>query len=55
MRVGIIGAASMGTTLARHLAKFGDRVSIANSRGPQSLTALAAEIGKARIKAQMGA
>ena len=45
MRVGIIGAASMGTTLARHLAKLGHRVSIANSRGPQSLTALAAEIG----------
>jgi len=45
MRVGIIGAASMGTTLARHLAKLGHRVSIANSRGLQSLTALAAEIG----------
>jgi len=35
----------MGQILARHLAALGHRVSIANSRGPQSLTALATEIG----------
>jgi predicted dinucleotide-binding enzyme len=35
----------MGGTLARHLAKLGHHVSIANSRGPESLTALAAGIG----------
>jgi hypothetical protein len=34
----------MGAILARHLAKRGHHVSIANSRGPESLTALAAEI-----------
>jgi 8-hydroxy-5-deazaflavin:NADPH oxidoreductase len=45
MRIGIIGTGSMGGILARHLAKLGHRVSIANSRGPDSLTALAAEIG----------
>ena len=45
MRVGIIGAAGMGSTLARNLAGLGHDVSIANSRGPESLTALAAEIG----------
>ena len=45
MRIGIIGAGSMGEILARHLAQRGHRVSIANSRGPESLTALAAEIG----------
>ena len=45
MRVGIIGAGSMGGILARHLVKLGHRVSIANSKGPESLTALAAEIG----------
>src|SRR3989440_9278726 len=45
MKIGIIGAASMGATLARHLARLGHQVSIANSRGPQSLSALAAEIG----------
>ena len=45
MRIGVIGAGSMGGILARHLAKLGHHVSIANSRGPESLTALAAEIG----------
>ena len=45
MRIGIIGAGSMGMILARHLAKLGHEVSIANSRGPESLTALAPEIG----------
>ena len=45
MRIGVIGAGSMGGILARHLAKLGHQVSIANSRGPESLTALATEIG----------
>ena len=45
MRIGIIGAASMGGILARHLVKLGHHVSIANSKGPESLTALAAEMG----------
>ena len=45
MRIGVIGAGSMGEILARHLAQRGHRVSIANSRGPESVTALAAEIG----------
>ena len=45
MRIGVIGAGSIGGTLARHLAKLGHKVSIANSRGPESLNALAAEIG----------
>jgi 8-hydroxy-5-deazaflavin:NADPH oxidoreductase len=44
-RIGVIGAGSIGGTLARCLAKLGHQVSIANSRGPESLTALAAEIG----------
>src|SRR4026208_640010 len=45
MRIGVIGAGSMGGILARHLAKRGHHVSIANSRGPESLIVLAAEIG----------
>jgi 8-hydroxy-5-deazaflavin:NADPH oxidoreductase len=49
MRIGIIGAASMGGILARHLAKLGHHVSIANSRGPESLTKLAAEIGATSV------
>jgi 8-hydroxy-5-deazaflavin:NADPH oxidoreductase len=44
MRIGVIGAGSMGGILARHLSKRSHHVSIANSRGPESLTALAAEI-----------
>jgi hypothetical protein len=45
MRIGVIGAGSMGGILARHLAKLGHHVAIANARGPESLTGLAAEIG----------
>jgi 8-hydroxy-5-deazaflavin:NADPH oxidoreductase len=45
MRIGVIGAGSMGRILTRRLAKLGHQVSIANSRGPGSLTAWAAEIG----------
>jgi predicted dinucleotide-binding enzyme len=45
MRIGVIGAGSLGEILARHLVKAGHHVAIANSRGPESLTRLAAEIG----------
>jgi len=45
MRIGVIGAGNIGGTLARHLARVGHQVSIANSRGPESLTALSAAIG----------
>ena len=45
MRIGIIGAGAVGGTLARGLAQRGHQVSIANSRGPESLAVLAARIG----------
>jgi predicted dinucleotide-binding enzyme len=45
MRIGIIGAGNIGGTLARRLTALGHEVSIANSRGPQSLKALAEETG----------
>ena len=45
MRIGIIGAGGMGGALARRLVKLGHRVSIANSRGPESLAALAVDLG----------
>src|SRR5580765_1148377 len=45
VKIGVIGAGSMGRILAGHLAKLGHHVSISNSRGPESLTALAAELG----------
>jgi predicted dinucleotide-binding enzyme len=45
MKIGIIGAGHIGSTLARKLNRLGHTVSVANSRGPASLTALAAETG----------
>jgi predicted dinucleotide-binding enzyme len=45
MDIGIIGSGHIGSTLARRLAELGHRLSIANSRGPASLAALAADIG----------
>lgn len=51
MRIGIIGAGALGGTLARHLVQRGHQVSIANSRGAESLAALAAEIGATPVSA----
>ena len=45
MRIGIIGAGHIGGTLARRFTEAGHQVSIANSRGPESLTELARETG----------
>jgi predicted dinucleotide-binding enzyme len=49
MRIGIIGAGQIGSTLARKLTKLGHSVRLANSRGPASLTALARETGAAPV------
>lgn len=43
--IGVIGAGGLGGALARRLVSLGYVVSISNSRGPDSLAALAAEIG----------
>jgi predicted dinucleotide-binding enzyme len=45
MNIGIIGAGNIGGTLARRLAKLGHQVTIANSRGPESLADSARETG----------
>lgn len=45
MRIGIIGAGHIGGTLTRRLRALGHDVVVANSRGPESLAALAAETG----------
>jgi len=50
MRIGIIGAGMIGGTLARRLAQLGHDVSIANSRGPETLAALAAEVGARAVE-----
>lgn len=45
MDIGIIGAGNIGGTVARLFAGAGHRVAIANSRGPETLAGLVAEIG----------
>jgi len=45
MNIGIIGSGEMGACFAAKFAKLGHEVSIANSRGPDSLQQFAKEIG----------
>jgi predicted dinucleotide-binding enzyme len=45
MKIGIIGAGAIGGGLAGKLVKLGHTVTIANSRGPDTLAALAAQTG----------
>jgi predicted dinucleotide-binding enzyme len=45
MRIGIIGAGNIGGALTRRLTVLGHQVSVANSRGPETLAGLAAETG----------
>jgi predicted dinucleotide-binding enzyme len=55
MKIGIIGAGQIGATLARRLTAVGHDVSIANSRGPASLTDLAREIGGRAVTVEQAA
>jgi predicted dinucleotide-binding enzyme len=45
MRIGIIGAGRIGSTLAKHFVDAGHEVAVANSRGPETLRELAAQLG----------
>lgn len=45
MKIGIIGAGNIGGNLTRRLTALGHDVSVANSRGPQTLRELAEETG----------
>jgi predicted dinucleotide-binding enzyme len=45
MKIGIIGAGNIGSALTRRFTTAGHQVFVANSRGPQTLTKLAAETG----------
>jgi predicted dinucleotide-binding enzyme len=45
MKIGIIGAGNIGGNLTRRFTALGHAVSVANSRGPETLTALAGETG----------
>src|SRR3954465_6431140 len=46
MKIGIIGAGHIGSTLAQHFVNAGHAVAISNSRGPDSLRDLEAELGE---------
>ncbi|MFE2878992.1 NADPH-dependent F420 reductase [Streptomyces roseus] len=45
MKIGIIGAGNIGGNLTRRLTALGHEVSVANSRGPETLADLAKETG----------
>jgi len=46
MKIGIIGAGNIGATVAKLFAKAGHEVAISNSRGPESLRDVVAELGE---------
>jgi 8-hydroxy-5-deazaflavin:NADPH oxidoreductase len=49
MKIGIIGAGHIGGTLTRRLTELGHQVSVANSRGPESLAPLVSETGASAV------
>jgi predicted dinucleotide-binding enzyme len=51
MKIGIIGAGHIGGNLAQLLVQHGHDVSIANSRGPQTLTEVAERTGATPVQA----
>ncbi|WLQ62233.1 NADPH-dependent F420 reductase [Streptomyces glycanivorans] len=51
MKIGIIGAGNIGGNLVRRLTALGHDVSVANSRGPETLKALAEETGATAVTA----
>jgi predicted dinucleotide-binding enzyme len=55
MKIGIIGAGQIGGTLARRLTAAGHTVSIANSRGPDTLAELARETGARAVTVEQAA
>jgi predicted dinucleotide-binding enzyme len=55
MKIGIIGAGSIGGTLARRLRALGQEVFVANSRGPATLADLERETGAKAVTAKEAA
>ena len=55
MKIGIIGAGKIGGTLVRRLAALGHEVSVANSRGPETLADLARESGAKAVTVEEAA
>lgn len=55
MNIGIIGAGHIGGTLTKRLAQLGHHVSVANSRGPETLRDLAHESGATAVTIEQAA
>ncbi|MFE2302814.1 NADPH-dependent F420 reductase [Streptomyces sp. NPDC059445] len=55
MKIGIIGAGNIGGNLTRRLTAVGHDVSVANSRGPQTLAELAEETGATPVTVEQAA
>ncbi|MEV8377366.1 NAD(P)-binding domain-containing protein [Kribbella sp. NPDC056861] len=55
MKIGIIGSGNIGGTLTRRLSALGHDVSVANSRGPETLRDLAAETGATPVDVSQAA
>ncbi|MCX4765103.1 NAD(P)-binding domain-containing protein [Streptomyces sp. NBC_01275] len=55
MKIGIIGAGNIGGNLTRRLTAVGHDVSVANSRGPQTLKDLAEETGATPVTVEEAA
>ncbi len=55
MKIGIIGAGNIGSALTRRFTAAGHQVFVANSRGPQTLTKLAAETGAKAVNVKEAA
>jgi len=51
LKIGIIGAGSIGSTIARRLARYGHDVVIANSRGPETIDQAALPTGARAVSA----
>jgi hypothetical protein len=55
MRIGIIGAGQIGGTLAKLFVTAGHEVAVSNSRGPETLASLVAELdGRAQALTAAG-
>lgn len=51
MKIGIIGAGPVGVTLARQLSAVGHTIKLANSRGPETLATIVAELSITAVSA----
>jgi 8-hydroxy-5-deazaflavin:NADPH oxidoreductase len=54
MKIGMIGAGHIGSTLAQHFVNAGHEVAISNSRGPETLRELEAQLGERAHAASAG-